>query len=143
MLAISRLGSFDYLLDWVRSHSIFCYYLFIPDFYGLFVFIFVVFFLFLFLVSRCGAIGFCATVPSGIHRPPPVTTTSGMIILPNRLLFHKYFTFARHIHTHTHTHTARVVMNRPSTCHFSFDTFFHKLGNFFLFQKNYFFALFF
>jgi hypothetical protein len=66
-----------------------------------------------------------------------------MIILPNRLLFHKYFTFARHIHTHTHTHTARVVMNRPSTCHFSFDTFFHKLGNFFLFQKNYFFALFF
>ena len=79
--------------------------------------------------SRCGAIGFCATVPSGIHRLPPGTTTSGMII------FRKYFySLFGTPHSQTHTHTARVVMNRrPSHLPFFFfiiiyffDTFFYS-----------------
>jgi hypothetical protein len=44
MLAISRLGSFDYLLDWVRSHSIFCYYLFIRPIFMVYSFLFSLFF---------------------------------------------------------------------------------------------------
>lgn len=101
MLAISRLGSFDYLLDWVRSHSIFCYYLFIPDFYGLFVFIFVVFFYFL-----CPGVVRLASVPqfrleSTAHLPwlPRRVWSSYQTAssFTNILLLHATF-----IHTHTH-----------------------------------------
>lgn len=130
MLAISRLGSFDYLLDWVRSHSIFCYYLFIPDFYGLFVFIFVVF---LFFFISCVQV-WCDWLlcHSSVWNPPPTSRDYhvGYDHLTKPPPLSQIFYFCTP-HSYTHTHTARVVMNRPSTCHFSFDTFFHKLGNFF------------